>query len=79
MKTLNLIFCYIRKLISRISIGSNRKLYREEMNGRIYWRYKTTKYNEQYLKELRAKAKKNWLGKIDPDKWLKQIRGGYDE
>ena len=49
------------------------------MNGRIYWRYKTTKYNEQYLKELRAKAKKNWLGKIDPDKWLKQIRGGYDE
>lgn len=36
------------------------------------------KYDEQYLKLLRSKAKKSWLGKIDPDKWLNQIRGGYD-
>jgi hypothetical protein len=36
------------------------------------------KYDEQYLKGLRDKAKKSWLGKIDPDKWLREIRGGYD-
>jgi hypothetical protein len=36
------------------------------------------KYDEQYLKHLRDKAKKSWLGKIDPDNWLKEIRGGYD-
>jgi hypothetical protein len=37
-----------------------------------------TKYDEEYLKELRNKAKKTWLDKIDPDKWLEEIRGGYD-
>jgi hypothetical protein len=37
-----------------------------------------TKYDEAYLKELRDKAKKTWLGEINPDKWLKEIRGGYD-
>jgi len=36
------------------------------------------KYDEIYLKALRDKAKKSWLGGIDPDKWLKEIRGGYD-
>ncbi len=36
------------------------------------------KYDEEYLKELRNKAKKNWLDTIDADKWLRNIRGGYD-
>lgn len=35
-------------------------------------------YDEQYLKALREKAKKNWIGSIDPDSWLKSIRGGYE-
>jgi hypothetical protein len=35
-------------------------------------------YDEQYLSDLRKKAKKSWLKDIDPDEWLKQIRGGYD-
>lgn len=34
-------------------------------------------YDEQYLKALRDKAKKSWLGNIDPDQWLREIRG-YD-
>lgn len=33
------------------------------------------KYDEVYLKSLRDKAKKSWLGAIDPDKWLKEVRG----
>ena len=36
------------------------------------------KYDELYLKGLREKAKKSWLGNINPDNWLRQIRGGYD-
>ena len=36
------------------------------------------KYDEAYLSELRNKAKKSWLDKINPDQWLKDIRGGYD-
>src|SRR5690606_219554 len=36
------------------------------------------KYDEQYLNGLREKAKKSWLGNINPDIWLKEIRGGYD-
>lgn len=36
------------------------------------------KYDEDYLKKLRDKAKKNWLGDIDADLWLKNLRGGYD-
>lgn len=36
------------------------------------------KYDEQYLKQLRDKAKKSWLGDINADNWLKEIRGGYD-
>jgi hypothetical protein len=35
-------------------------------------------YDEKYLKSLREKAKKSWLGNIDADKWLTEIRGGYD-
>jgi hypothetical protein len=37
-----------------------------------------TKYDEQYLKRLRDKAKKSWLSNIEPETWLKNIRGGYD-
>lgn len=36
------------------------------------------KYDEKYLSSLRDKAKKSWLGNINPDEWLKQLRGGYD-
>jgi hypothetical protein len=36
------------------------------------------KYDEQYLNRLRDKAKKSWRGKIDPDTWLREIRGGYE-
>ncbi len=37
-----------------------------------------TSYDEQYLKSLREKAKRKWLGNINPDVWLNEIRGGYD-
>jgi hypothetical protein len=36
------------------------------------------KYDERYLAGLRDKAKKSWLGSINPDNWLNEIRGGYD-
>ena len=36
------------------------------------------KYDEQYLKALRDKARKSWLGNINPDNWLKEIRGAYE-
>ncbi|HAI76707.1 MAG TPA: hypothetical protein DCM08_10710 [Microscillaceae bacterium] len=36
------------------------------------------KYDSDYLSDLRDKAKKNWLSKINADSWLKEIRGGYD-
>ncbi len=35
------------------------------------------KYDESYIKSLRDKAKKSWLGNINPDTWLNEIRGGY--
>lgn len=35
-------------------------------------------YDEQYLKKLRERAKKSWLGSINSENWLKEIRGGYD-
>jgi hypothetical protein len=35
-----------------------------------------TNYDQQYLKNLRSKAM-NWLNKINPDDWLKDVRG-YD-
>ena len=35
------------------------------------------KYDEQYLNGLIAKASPKFKG-IDPDKWLNEIRGGYD-
>ncbi len=37
------------------------------------------KYDEEYLKSLRDKAKKAWLGNINPDEWLREVRGGYDQ
>lgn len=36
------------------------------------------KYDEKYLKSLREKAKKSWLGKINSELWLRQIREGYE-
>lgn len=36
------------------------------------------KYDEQYLKNLRDKAKKSWLENIDPDSWLSELRGGFN-
>lgn len=35
------------------------------------------KYDDDYLKSLIHKAKKNWSG-INPDEWLHNLRGGYD-
>ena len=35
-------------------------------------------YDEAYLQSLRSKAKKNWLGGIEPDAWLRELRGSYD-
>ena len=34
-------------------------------------------YDEGYLKGLRDKAK-SWLGNINPDEWLKEVRGSYE-
>lgn len=36
------------------------------------------KYDEAYLRTLRDKAKNSWLDRINPDDWLREIRGGYD-
>ncbi len=36
------------------------------------------KYDPEYLKGLRDKARKSWLGKINPDNWLNELRGNYD-
>ena len=36
------------------------------------------KYDENYLKALRTKAKNSWLNKINPDTWLNELRGGYE-
>lgn len=33
------------------------------------------KYDESYLKSLRIKAMNNWLNSINPDDWLKNVRG----
>lgn len=35
-------------------------------------------YDDQYLKGLRDKAKSSWLSGINPEIWLKEIRGSYD-
>lgn len=35
------------------------------------------KYDNDYLQKIRKKAK-TWLGSIDPDEWLRDVRGGYD-
>jgi hypothetical protein len=36
------------------------------------------KYDEVYLRQLRDKAKTSWLGNINSENWLREIRGGYD-
>lgn len=36
------------------------------------------KYDEQYLKRLRDKATESWIGSINSENWLREIRGGYD-
>lgn len=36
------------------------------------------RYDENYLKELRNRARNNWSDGFDADDWLKEIRGGYD-
>lgn len=36
------------------------------------------KYDEEYLKGLRDKAKSSWLGIINPNEWLKEVRGSYE-
>ena len=36
------------------------------------------KYDENYLKALRDKAKTSWLSNINPNTWLNEIRGGYE-
>jgi hypothetical protein len=38
----------------------------------------TGKYDEEYLKGLRDKAKKSWLEKINPEEWLREVRGSYE-
>jgi hypothetical protein len=35
------------------------------------------KYDEVYLSALRTKAGA-WLKKIDPNRWLRDLRGGYE-
>lgn len=35
-------------------------------------------YDEKYLKSLRDKAKQSWIKNINPDTWLKEIRGSYE-
>lgn len=37
----------------------------------------TPKYNENYLKGLISKAKKNFK-EVDPDEWINKMRGGYE-
>jgi len=36
------------------------------------------RYDEDYLQKLREKAKKSWANIQDTDKWLRDLRGGYD-
>jgi hypothetical protein len=35
------------------------------------------KYDQEYLQTIRTKAK-TWLGPINPDDWLREVRGGYN-
>lgn len=37
-----------------------------------------TGYDEIYLKNLRNKAKQTWLGSINPDQWLRDLRDNYE-
>ena len=38
----------------------------------------SSKYDEAYLKELRDRAKNNWLGEINADVWLRNLRDDYE-
>lgn len=29
----------------------------------------------EYIKELQERAKESWVGKVDPDEWLNEVRG----
>ncbi|MBK9402536.1 MAG: hypothetical protein IPN36_17355 [Bacteroidetes bacterium] len=40
--------------------------------------YYQPNYDEKYLGDLRKKAKDSWLGSINPDSWLRDLRGGYE-
>ncbi len=35
-------------------------------------------YDKNYLSSLRKKAKESWLKNINPDNWLREVRGTYD-
>lgn len=37
-----------------------------------------SEYDEKYLSNLREKATSSWLKNINPDTWLREIRGAYD-
>lgn len=38
----------------------------------------TPTYDEKYLKALREKAKKTWVGKINADEWIAELRESYE-
>ena len=40
--------------------------------------YYDPSYDEEYLTKLRKKAKKSWQGITDPDKWLREMRSGFN-
>lgn len=35
-------------------------------------------YDKNYLKSLRKKARDSWIGKVDPDEWLNDLRNDYE-
>ena len=40
--------------------------------------YYDPSYDKEYLTKLRQKAKKRWHGVSDPDKWLREMREGFN-
>ncbi len=55
------------------------KLLEEEITFENHTSQNEKKYDEEYLKGLRAKAKTSWLRNINAGEWLKDIRPGYGE
>lgn len=54
------------------------KLLENEINAGVDVEVKPDEgYDEQYIHDLRQKAK-SWLGTINPDEWLKEVRDGYE-